>query len=242
VGRHTADRKQIQERFQNLKISVDWKRVDRIATIRNDLEHYYSTDHNDIIREALSQTFLIVRDFITHALNDDPLNLLGADCWEKLLNIHEVFEREQAECRQELNKIDWQSETLSAAIEEVTCDSCGSSLVMPKNGTAKYLEEVNFGCRTCGNVMTFSDVAANCLKEYLSFEIYLHYDDGNDLPLVECPDCFKTGYIIEEDKCAICGYEREYDECARCGNGLGIDEQHLEGFCDYCNYMMSKDD
>jgi len=242
VEKHTVTRKQIQERFQNLNINIEWKRVDKIAAIRNDLEHYYSTDNHDAIREVLSQTFLIMTDFIKHQLNADPLDLLGNDCWTKLLNIHEFFEKEKSGCHQELGKVDWQSEILSTAINEVMCDSCGSPLVLPQNGNSKNLEDTKFVCRSCDNIMSFSKATESCLKEYFSFEIYLHYDDGNELPLVKCPDCYKDGYIIEEDRCAICGYESEYENCARCGTTLGIDEQHLGGVCDHCNYIMSKDD
>lgn len=242
VGKHTVNCLQIKERFQSLKISVDWDRVRKIGDIRNDIEHYYCPVHNDAIREALSQTFVVVRDFIEHELKEDPLYLLGNDCWTKLLNIHDFFEKEKAKCEQALNKIDWQSETLSEAIHEIACSDCGSSLVLPQNGSSGHLEEIKFHCRSCGNEMDFSHVAASCLEEHFDPEIYLHYDDGNDLPLATCPECSQKGYVIEDDRCALCGYEREYSECNRCGAELGIDDQHLEGFCDYCSYMMSKDD
>jgi len=41
-GKNTVTRVQIRERFNNLNINVDWKAVDRIAELRNDLEHYNS--------------------------------------------------------------------------------------------------------------------------------------------------------------------------------------------------------
>jgi len=242
VGKNTVNLKQIQERFKNLNINVDWNRVARVAEIRNALEHYYSPENKATIREALSKTFLIVRDFIIHQLNEDPLDLLGNKCWSKLLNISEVFEKEKKECDEALSSIDWESEALRAAISEVSCSECGSSLVTTEAKQNKYLDEIKFSCRACGNIMDFSNVASNCLENYFSFETYLVFDDGADPVLVDCPECCNSGYVIEEDRCAICGYEREYEDCVRCGNSLTIDEQHLGGFCSYCNHIMLKDD
>lgn len=242
VGKKTVDLTQIKERLQNLNINVDWKRVERVADLRNDLEHYFSPENKATIREALSKTFLIVRDFISNELNEDPLTLLGNECWSKLLDISEVFEKEKEECDKALSKIDWESDALSDAITEVTCTECGSSLVTAEANQSKNLDEIKFICRACGNVMEFSEVASRCLEEYFSFESYLVFDDGADPVLVDCPQCGSSGYIMEEDRCAICGYEREYDNCTRCGSSLTIDDQGLDGFCSYCHHVTSKED
>ncbi len=207
-GKCTVNRKEIQERFDALKISVNWKRVNKIARIRNDLEHYYSTEFNASIREAFSNTFVIIRDFIRDQLSQDPLDLLGSYFWERMLRVHEVFDKEKQDCNQELQKINWPSDVLYDAMEEIACTNCGSSLVIPRNTDSTDIFDMKIQCRTCGNIMDFPDMAEACLAEYMSWEVYLHYTDGNELPLVDCTECSRIAYVVEENRCAICGYQK----------------------------------
>jgi hypothetical protein len=103
-------------------------------------------------------------------------------------------------------------------------------------------EPIDFRCKSCGNIMNYEKLVEDCLRDCLSWEIYLSIKDGGEKPLEDCPSCSNESYIIDEDRCAICGYEREYDNCARCGNGLEIWEQNFGGICSYCDHVMSKDD
>jgi hypothetical protein len=87
IGKKTANLNQIKTRFDSLGIKVDLKRLEKLAAIRNDLEHYYTSESKDTLREALSNTFIIIRDFITNELSEDPLQLLGEKCWNRLLKV-----------------------------------------------------------------------------------------------------------------------------------------------------------
>jgi hypothetical protein len=42
-GKKTVDVQQIRERFESLGVAVDWKRVERINSYRNEIEHYFSS-------------------------------------------------------------------------------------------------------------------------------------------------------------------------------------------------------
>jgi ssDNA-binding Zn-finger/Zn-ribbon topoisomerase 1 len=238
VGKRTVNLKQIQEHFENLNINVDWKRVKRVSDIRNELEHYFSPENKASINEAVSKTFLIIRDFITHQLDENPLELLGQDCWSKLLTTSEVFEKEKEECKKTFDRIEWDSDALTAALDDIYCDKCGSSLVICLKNDFNSLDEIKFSCRSCGNNMEFSKVATTCIEKYFSFESYLVFDDGADPVIENCPECNNLSFIIEEDRCAICGYVREYDFCSICGSKLNIDEQNFGGLCAYHNYKL----
>lgn len=235
----TVDRYQIENRLEDLGVKADWERVNRISKIRNDIEHYYSNENRDAIREVLSNTFIVIRDFIKNELENDALELLGSSCWGVLLKESEVFEKEKAECLEGMSKIDLDSAFLGKAIKDCNCDLCGSTLILPID---PYASEKGFKCKSCGQEMPFTDLAERYLEGYFGAARYRAYKDGGDSPLEICPECSLMGYIMDEHKCAICGYELEYDFCERCGSSLSLGEQAFNGLCSWCDHMMSKDD
>jgi len=240
VGKKTANLFQIKTRFDNLGIKVDWDRVDTLSRIRNALEHYYIEESRQTINEVVSNTFIIIRDFVIKELGEDPLELLGEKVWNILLDVSEVYEKEFMECRQAMDALNWQLFDLREAMKKASCDWCSSSLIMPIYTDPDDYETIDFKCKSCGNTMSFENIAESCLKEYFSWDIYSSIKDGGESPLVQCPNCLKESYIVEEDKCAICGYERKYHDCVRCGASLEVWEQDFGGFCSYCDHVMAK--
>ena len=238
-GKKTVDVQKIKERFKYLKIDVDWKMFDRINTIRNDIEHYYSPASTTAIKEVIADSFILIRDFLSLQLNEDPLELLGDKCWSTLLTTAEVFKKELNSCQQAMNEVSWDSSALELAIENIRCSGCNSILIKPIDPT-ENLEEMQFQCVSCGEIISLEKVIGALLNDHFQFEIYLHHTDGNDLPLATCPHCDREAYIIEEEKCAICGETKSYDFCDRCGNPLDIEEQIYEGLCGYCDYLADK--
>jgi hypothetical protein len=74
-GKKTVDVQNIKERFESLDIAVDWNRLERINKYRNDIEHYFSTQNPQSVQRLISDSFLIIRDFISDHLNEDPRSL-----------------------------------------------------------------------------------------------------------------------------------------------------------------------
>jgi hypothetical protein len=70
---------------------------------------------------AISDTFLIIRDFIHTELGENPQELLGDAAWAKLLSVSEVFEKERDLCQKALSAIDWESDALAEAVLELAC-------------------------------------------------------------------------------------------------------------------------
>lgn len=68
TGKKTVDVHQIQERFSSLGITADWKRLDGVVRVRNDIEHYCTTEPTLRMRELLADSFLVMRNFITSEL------------------------------------------------------------------------------------------------------------------------------------------------------------------------------
>ena len=96
-GKNTASIFQIKERFKNLDVQVDWKSFDDLSHIINNIEHYYSDIESNRIREDLAKSFVLIRDFIQLNLTEEPLKMLGQECWNTLIEIETIFIREQGE-------------------------------------------------------------------------------------------------------------------------------------------------
>lgn len=236
TGKKTVSVFQIKERFRHLQIEPDWKRFDTIGTLRNDIEHYFSTASRGAMEGAVSNTFLIIRDFITIHLGESPQEVLGDAVWTKLLETSEVFEKERTVCQQALSANEWQSDGLREAILELTCGACGSSLLMPMQPE----KETDIQCRSCGAIERFEEYAERALTEHFASANHYAVKEGCDPVLIHCPHCGEEGYLTEENRCAICGESCE-QRCACCGHAIPASELSDGNVCGYCDHMMSKD-
>lgn len=237
TGRKTADVKQIHERFENLGVNTDWKRFEEISRLRNEIEHYFTNVSQDAMRTMVSNTFLIIRNFITEELDDDAQELLGEEAWKKMLAVSDVLEKERSACQEAIAAIDWESDSLAEAISDLTCAECGSPLLLPveKERTA------NLRCRSCGEEEKFEHYVPRGLMERFAADNHYSYKDGGDPATITCPFCFEEGYVVAENKCVLCGESCE-TTCSCCGNEIPVCELSDGSLCGYCEHMMSKDD
>lgn len=239
-GRKTIDTIQIKERFESLRIDVDWEKVDKINKYRNDIEHYYSEISKKSLESLISDTFIIIRDFISIHLEEDPKKMLGDFAWDMLLNVSEVYEKEKQECVKKLEKYEWESSSVFDAVISFKCLECGSSLISVIDSSVA-LEYCEFCCKNCDEKYSYELLIKESLREFYSFNLYLSHTDGNELELIKCPYCFEDTYLYEEQKCILCG-ERAIHICKRCGSKIPPEEISDESYCAYCSYMMSKND
>jgi len=238
-GKKTVDVRTIQERFKTLGIDVDWQRIERINKLRNDIEHYYTILTPDSIKELLSESFLIINDFIRRHLKKDPKKLLGEKAWNILIKINEVYEREKEECINAIKTLKFFNSKILEAIINFSCDKCGSGLIMPSSYDCDATE-VKFNCRMCGETFSYEKIVKLALEDYFSYEIYISVKEGGIAPITECPECGGI-YLYNEKICSLCGYVAEH-KCQRCGSTIPPEELSSEPFCGYCAYIMSKDD
>ncbi|MBD2078394.1 hypothetical protein [Leptolyngbya sp. FACHB-17] len=238
-GRKTVDVQEIKERFKSLKISVDWKKFDELNKLRNEIEHYYTDKTPDAVREIVTKSFLLIRDFIMEYLEEEPREMLGEDCWQALLETAEVYEAEEKVCRESLDEVNWKYQTIRNAVSKIRCPTCHSGLIKAE-GTCSNLSYTPLSCSSCGNEFDFAEVVEQCLSDSLSAEIYTSVKETNESPLGRCPECYCCTYMFAENHCAACDYEQEYFECDMCGTFLSLDEQDLEGLCNYCQYKLDK--
>jgi len=238
-GKKTVDVQNIKERFESLGISVDWDRLERINKYRNDIEHYFSTQNPNSVQRLISDSFLIIRDFISDHLNEDPRTLLGEDAWAILIEVNEVYEKEKAVCEAAIESLEYFNDEIMAAFEGYSCNECGSGLIMPSERNAEAVE-VEYACKSCGKTLPYEDIVKLAVSDYFSHEVYLSHTDGGDSPITDCPECDGI-YLYNEHICSSCGHVAEH-ECQRCGSTIMPEELYAEPFCGYCAHVMSKDD
>lgn len=241
-GKKTVDVQQIKERFTSLNINTDWKRFEKVVLIRNNIEHYCTTESADRLKELLADSFIIIRNFVSNQLGLEPVVLLGEQTWNVLLEVAEVYQRELDECRNATNSIDWDSNVMSDVTGYLRCPQCQSALVKPTGVKVETVYDTEFSCSSCGEVTTVSEMVEDALSECFGFEMFLAVKDGDTSPIGTCPECGRDTFIIEEDLCAACGGSLEHYECGVCGDSLGPDDQEFDGLCSYHYHQKMKDD
>ncbi len=238
-GKKTVDVQNIKERFESLGISVDWSRLERINRYRNDVEHYFSSLNAQSVQQLISDSFIIIRDFISEHLNEDPKELLGDEAWGVLIEVNEVYEKEKSACVASLETLNYFSEEICDAIEKYSCSECGSGLIYPEIEDDEASES-SFMCKSCGNTQSYEEIIDAAISGYYARDLYLSMTDGADSPLADCPECGGI-YLYESGVCASCGYAAE-QECQRCGATIIPEEMSSSPYCGYCDHVMSKDD
>lgn len=230
-GNNTIDLSEIQEFFSSLEIKTDWTRVNKINRFRNDIEHYYSKEDENSIKGMISDCFLVVRDFISRELELDPKEELGWEAWEQLIKINEVFEAEKEDCNNQLEELDWISDTVLEAVKEFHCEDCLSPLLTVK-------DEDTIICKSCEFESSKDVLIEAALNDKFEYS-YHEAKYGMDPYIVDCPYCNNTTYLLSEGKCQYCG-ESAPTECVRCGMDIPWEEISDSSLCGYCHYVAEK--
>ncbi len=241
-GKRTATLPQIKDRFAALGVHLDWKPVESIVRIRNDIEHYFTGETPAKLRELVADTFVIVRDFSTQHLDTTPLALLGEDTWQHLLNVASVYQKELEECRTAQAELEWPSEIGGDLEEHLRCPKCDSELIRPNIEESASVFQVSFSCSSCGKESEYADVAEVAVQARYFGDAYIAMTDGGEPPYDMCPECTKDTYILECGMCAACGYRLSHLKCAICHTNLTVHDQVPAGLCSYHAWQAQKDD
>jgi hypothetical protein len=178
-GKKTVDTNQIKERFEALGIETDWKRFGRIADARNDVEHRHPRVDQKALEGLISDSFLIVRGFITEELDDDPLILLGDKTWQTMLEVSDVHQKEKKECERLIGEMNWCSPTLKIGVLDLTCPTCVGDLLKPLEDS---VGEIMFQCISCGAELSPEFYVPRALAAALRGEAYVAMTDGGEPP------------------------------------------------------------
>ena len=242
AGRKTVDVRQIKERFDALRVSVDWKRFDELLRLRNELEHYYTTASAPVVQGALADAFAVLQSFVTVELEQEPLDLLGEQTWKVLLDESSVFGAQLATCQAEMQRIDWPDPVYGQVVAELRCFHCHSELVKPSNPDEADLTALQFLCTSCGELSNFTDAIGSAVAAAFAADAYIAMTDGGDPPLAQCHECGEITFHFGTGACLLCRGELSHFECAVCGETLGPEDQDNNGLCGYHKWQADKDD
>ena len=243
VGENTVGRHDIEKRFEQLELEIDLSNLERLAKIRNGIEHLHSSSPPAIIKEAIANAMPIIRSIIVDDLEYKPNELLGQEAWDALLEEVEVFKEEKDACRTTFENVEWNSGALEDSVEELRCPNCFSSLIKNEfEGVSK--DDLLLICSKCGKALERETAFEDALVESKRTESYIAMTDGDEYPLGECPECDREMYVFDEGKCANCDFSIEGDTCFYCCASLSLDDyRYGDGSsCSYCAHIMSKPD
>ena len=108
---------------------MTWKRLDEINRYRNDIEHYHSQVSAGTVQKMVSNSFLVIANFIRDHLQEDPRELLGEGVYDVMQTIEEVYNKDKAFCIDKLKSLTYFNETISNAFLDIKCLKCESELI-----------------------------------------------------------------------------------------------------------------
>lgn len=243
-GDKTVDVQGIKDRFRSLGISANWKHIDRITKIRNDMEHMFYKDGEALAREALSDAFISIRELLAVVLKEEPVDALGIECWQSLLENNTLFQQEMDSCRSTLQVIKWKTEGGRTASQEFTCADCGSKLIKQLDDGNTEQDSAVFMCSACGDEPDIVPLMVASIDDAYGAEAYIAATQGGEPPVGSCPECGEETFIFSEGGCALCGFDMPDDAlCAVCHEPLTLEDyEDGSGLCSYHRWVADKDD
>ena len=241
-GPKTVDVIQIQERLTALNVPVNWDKMRTVVKHRNEVEHACTSQNPQKLRELLAGTFEIVRDFATQQLEIEPIELLGADTWDVLLGVADIYEKQLAECRAEQSRIRWPLDVQRAIAAQLRCNACDSELLKPSKIDESYPNGSEYQCTACGRRAQFENLAEAATRHHYFADLYCAMTDGGEPPLVECPECDRDTFILEEGFCSACGSMPIRQRCGVCGEVIHPSECDSSSLCREHQYMPGEHD
>jgi hypothetical protein len=237
-GKKTVDLHGIIERYKDLGLSLDHKRLLRLAEIRNEFEHYVSKAPIKAVQGAIEATFVLVAAVLQDHLAKKPTAVFTKGTWDTILAEAETYKEMSDRCAKSIDSLTSVPDGAADALRYLQCPGCESELLESSGDTNYYSSE--YHCCACGAHSELSTVIESALEAAYAGEAYKRGKDGEEGPIGTCPNCCLEAFSTDADVCLACGEGRAYEHCNRCGNDLGLDEQET-GLCSYCQHVSDKD-
>jgi hypothetical protein len=251
-GRKTVDVRQIRERLTSVgsPLSTDqtkrlWADLDRFTELRNDIEHYRTTATKNEIKAVVSVATALVRLIVADLLKENPQELLEDACWTVMLETEQVYLEQKAACEGTLANVEWNTDSVTAALPFLHCGYCESELVGQADPANPWQESVVFACTACGSQdrVENGDWLMSAVLASKSIDRYFDPSDPDSSQTADCPECNHDSVVVEDAACALCGWAHSGERCAVCHCSVSFeDDAEHPGLCDYHFYVMNKDD
>lgn len=235
----TIDIEEIKERFQSLGVQVDWANFKEFQKERNFIEHLFPQKNNDVLKQLISDAFVLINDFISQNLELETKKCLGESTWKVLIKEHKLREKELKRCHDtidQLNCFDW----VKPYLKNISCSKCRSKLIIYQCDSDDFFD-CKGQCLICG--AAFNDIMSS-VNHAVTSEVYDFEDIKSGVDnLTYCPECHNLSFFKSHMCCLSCQAEKtESDlECKLCGV-VEIDIDNIEdGICSDCRYRISKE-
>ena len=242
-GKQTVNIDDIKDRFKSLNIKVNWDRIDKAREIRNNLEHYKLNKSPKYVKEIIWNLLPEIRNFIRNYFKEEPIELLGKETWQSLLEVEEVYQKEWEGYLASLEILVKEKFIRDLIIKKVRCPICSSKLIKPIKAIQGYsLEEAHFFCSSCGKKFKLADIEEFLGESYFS-EVYDSVKYSGENPIKICPECGRNAVIYDENEnlwvCLACGevFDRICEWC-----NCPFNSQDGENICPECLDNKIKDD
>ena len=219
TGSKTVDYTQIKDRFNALKINVDWSRLEELHGYRNDIEHYFDNGRykQSVVGQYIVNGFAIIHDFILSHLGKNPRDCFPEETWDIFLKEKKIVEQEIRNRDLEFSKLVWFDPVLCEILKSFHCDECGSDLIniVNEDKSDDNASSAHFECRECGKKYTYSKIVRD-LCDIISVSKMIVIDDVAYSYITQCPNCNERCYDSMKDLCYFCGAKGKLI-CEKCG-------------------------
>lgn len=240
AGNQTIDFTNIGSRLKDFGLRIDDVALKDLNRIRTDIEHYFTDESRETVREAIAKAFLVVVDLFRLA-EEIPHEVLG-EAWQTMLEVRAVYEKELENCRASFGKIKWRSNVMAEIA--LNCPECQSDLVAQIDVDNTDYQSADAECRSCGSDISAEKAMVHALQMHFDLDNYMAAKDGGEEPLQTCPECGLDTYVLSEEETGCAWCELVLDECGRCSTALTPSNVSFDNsaFCSYCDHLLSKDD
>lgn len=234
-GKKTVEVQDIVDRLSTLGVvGVDWKLLNALQSIRNDIEHYFSPLPVERMKEAIANSLNLIRQFCEPHLGMRPVDILGQECWDMMLSVATVFHAELVSCQANLRSVDWAFQEVLDATDYMACPECESRLLKVVDQSARR-DGITFICQSCQSESLYNEVVAPAVENSMAGINHWRARRGDEPATCTCPQCSQDTLLVDENECVACFYEFEHTHCEWCEESLSIEErQYSEGTCSYC--------
>ncbi|WP_369987627.1 hypothetical protein [Pseudomonas xanthosomatis] len=240
-GNKTVDVQTIIDRLSALGVKgVDWTLLRKLIDIRNDVEHYYSTQPASVLAEAIAASFHLIQQFAPTYLERTPAELLGEDLWASLVAEEIFFNREYELCKTANEQVPWGHKFLKGSIKLLQCPACHSTLIRPLQHREDK-SEIVFSCTPCSAEIPFVKAVESIATTYHFADLYDSMTNGGEAPVEHCSRCGHFSYLTEAFICLLCLDQTPRPACADCGTTLEAEidpDDDLTRLCGLCRYAM----
>ena len=244
-GSRTVDFHVLKRRMESMGIQVDWRRLESMQKYRNNIEHFFTDVSRGAAEAYVSDALIVLTDFITSQMEEEPRSVLGVETWSKMLGISGLHRKQKQRQASEFDRLDWNGEASRIWLERGRCVECGGDLLYPElqdlgEDVRISAEHCAFKCSHCGwsedYYTTLSIVGPPDSR-------YSLWDEKGFDSVGECPECGSNTYDITLKQCASCGEKGPY-YCTRCESEIPFDELswYSGKLCSWRFHMSEKDD